>query len=219
MNKKAFKMRKHPFDPSPRGPHPLLRVFCAVELPAEVRERAADHIADLRSRLPDVRAGWERPEKFHVTLKFLGEVEPVSAAALSSASERVARHVQPFDLGLEGAGVFPPRGLPRVLWLGISDTSGGLARLHKRLEDECADAGFPREDRPFHPHLTIARLHKPEGARRLAMLHREKGFALTVFSVQALSVLRSELGPGGSRYTELTRHPLTGQEEPESSAV
>ncbi|HYY58422.1 MAG TPA: RNA 2',3'-cyclic phosphodiesterase [Pyrinomonadaceae bacterium] len=216
MNKKRKKLS---FPPSSLRPHPsslrsppLLRVFCAVELPAEVRGRAADHIADLRSRLPDVRAGWERPEKFHVTLKFLGEVEPVCAAALSSAAERVARGVKPFDLSLEGAGVFPPRGLPRVLWLGITDTSGGLARLHKRLEDECAEAGFPREDRPFHPHLTIARLRVPEGARRLAALHHEKGFAPAVFSVNALSMLRSELGPGGSRYTELARHPLTGPE-------
>lgn len=207
MNKKREKLLSHP---SSLIPPPLLRVFCAVELPASVRERAAAHIADLRSRVPDVRGGWERPEKLHVTLKFLGEIEPARSAELLSAAERAARSVQPFELCLEGAGVFPPRGLPRVLWLGIADTSGALARLQQRLESECAAAGFQREDRPFHPHVTIARLRRPEGARRLGALHREKGFAPAAFSVNSLVVLRSELGPGGSRYTELARHPLTG---------
>jgi 2'-5' RNA ligase len=142
----------------------------------------------------------------------VGEIEPARAAALSSAAERAARGVQPFDLSLEGAGVFPPRGLARILWLGIADTSGALAQLQKRLEEECAAAGFPREDRPFHPHLTVARLRRPEGARSLAALHLEKGFAPAVFSVNALCVLRSVLGPGGSRYTELARHPLKGEQ-------
>ena len=186
-------------------------MFCAVELSAEARERAALHIADLRSRAPDVSAGWERPEKLHITLKFMGEIEQGRVAALSSAAERAARGVPPFDIGIEGVGAFPPRGLPRVLWLGVADTSGVLARLQQRLEDECAGGGFPREDRAFHPHLTIARLRRPRGARFLAALHSEKGFAPAHFCVDALVVLRSELGPGGSRHTELSRHPLGGE--------
>jgi 2'-5' RNA ligase len=94
------------------------------------------------------------------------------------------------------------------LWLGVTDPTGGLAQLQHRLEDECAGCGFPREERPFHPHLTIARLRSPEGARRLAALHKEAGFEATVFSVSELIVLRSELGAGGSRYFEISRHDL-----------
>jgi 2'-5' RNA ligase len=197
--------------PSALIPHPSLRVFCAVELPARVRARAAAHIADLQSRLPDVRAGWERPEKLHITLKFMGEIEQGRAQDLFGAASRAARCVPFFDLRLEGAGSFPPHGSPRVLWLGVADDSGALARLQHLLEDECALCGFAREGRPFRPHLTIARLRRPDGARRLAALHQEKGFEAAEFTVRELVVLRSELGPNGSRYTELSRHPLTGE--------
>jgi RNA 2',3'-cyclic 3'-phosphodiesterase len=189
----------------------LIRLFCAVELPEEVRALAGAHMAELRGRMPDVRAAWERPEKLHVTLKFLGEIARACATELSVAAAAAVRSVSPFDLRVEGAGTFPPRGLARVLWLGVQDAKGALAELQQHLEDECARAGFAREARPFHPHLTIARLRRPEGARRLAELHREKGFSSPAFSVNDLVIIRSELGPGGSRYTELARHALGGQ--------
>jgi len=185
-----------------------MRVFCAVELPAEVRARAAAHIESLRSAMPDARASWDRAEKLHVTIKFLGEIEAARVPALSQAASRAVACVQPFALAIEGAGAFPSKGPPRVLWLGVTDSNGGLARLQGSLEEASTEEGFPREKRPFHPHLTIARLRQPQGARRLAALHRERGFAPAHFQVTELLVIRSELGPGGSRYTEISRHPL-----------
>lgn len=186
------------------------RVFCAIALPPEVRARAAEHIARLRDAVPNVRASWDRAEKLHITLKFLGEIEQGRVEALVRAAARAAESAPGFDLKLEDAGAFPPRGSPRVLWLGVADLSGGLARLHARLEDECAREGFAREERRFHPHLTIARLRSPEGARRLAALHQEMGLEAQYFSVTKLIVMRSELGPGGSRYTELSQQELPG---------
>jgi RNA 2',3'-cyclic 3'-phosphodiesterase len=184
------------------------RVFCAVELPTEARARAAEHIAHLREAMPNVRASWDRAEKLHITLKFLGEIEQSRIEALLRAAARAAASAQGFELSIEGAGAFPPRGLPRVLWLGVSDPSGGLIRLQSRLEDECATASFAREKRPFHPHLTIARLRQPEGARRLAERHQETGFEAVRFTAAELTVMRSELGPGGSRYTAIAQHKL-----------
>jgi 2'-5' RNA ligase len=184
------------------------RVFCAVELPPEVRARAAEHIAHLRKAMPDVRAGWEREEKLHVTLKFLGEIEAQRVAALSNATARATQSAQPFTLALENAGAFPTHGVPRVLWLGIKDASGGLALLQQSLEDECASESFQREERAFHPHLTIARVRAPQGARRLAALHHEMGFPSLEFPVTELVVIRSEMGQGGSRYTAISRHQL-----------
>jgi 2'-5' RNA ligase len=208
MNKKKESPLLHP---SSLMLPPLIRVFCAVELPAEVQERAADHIADLRSRMPQVRAGWAHSERLHITMKFLGEIEQERVDALSGAAARAARTLSPFHFIIEGAGAFPPRGLPRVLWLGVKDDSASLNRLQLNLENECEGAGFAREARPFHPHLTIARLRRPEGARRLAALHQAKGFAPIAVSVNDLIVMRSQLGPGGSRYTELARHRLGTQ--------
>jgi 2'-5' RNA ligase len=183
-------------------------VFCAIELPEEVRARAADRITRLRETLPEARASWERMEKLHITLKFVGEIAPERVEVLSGAATRAAQTIQPFSLKLSGAGAFPPRGIPRILWLGIEDSSGSLTELQSQLADECAAAGFAREERSFHPHLTLARIRAPQSARELAKLHQATVFEPVEFPVTELIVMGSELGPGGSRYTLISRHEL-----------
>src|ERR1041384_5164250 len=185
-----------------------LRVFCAVEIPDGLRSRVAERLRRLRAEFPDVRASWEKPEKLHVTLKFLGDVEPARVEVWSSAAARAVTNLEPFELTIEEPGTFPPHGQPRVLWLGIVDASGRLALMQRALETECAAVGFPRESRAFKPHLTLARVRSPQGARELAAAHRETPFAPQRFQVSELVVMRSELGPGGSRYTPLSRHRL-----------
>ncbi len=184
------------------------RVFCAVALPEEVRARAAAHLARLREAFPKARASWARTDALHITLKFLGEIETARVEDLSGAAARAASGFQSFELAIEGTGTFPPRGMPRVLWLGVTDVSGQLAKLQQRLEEECAAVGFAREMRHFHPHLTIARLRAPADTQGLATLHREMDFERAAFSVQELLVIRSELGAGGSRYTVVSSHML-----------
>ena len=184
------------------------RVFCAVELPPEIRALAAEHVARLRAAVPDARASWPRAENLHLTLKFLGEIARSRVEVLSNAAARAAQNSKAFKLSIEGAGSFPPRGMPRVLWLGVVDSSEGLAQLQSNLEEECVREGFKREERPFHPHLTLARLRAPQHARALVRLHQETGFEAIEFPVTELVVMQSELGPGGSRYTEISRQNL-----------
>lgn len=183
-----------------------LRVFCAVELPEEVREAAAEHVARLRRDFPEARASWPRAASLHVTLKFIGEVEAARVEALSRAAAEAAEGSAPFGLSVEEAGTFPPRGAARVLWLGVRDESGGLARLQRRLEEACEAAGFAREGRAFKPHLTVARLRPSKDAPAISDAHRRRTFGPYSFKVSGLLVMRSELGPGGSRYTPLSRH-------------
>lgn len=188
----------------------LLRLFAAVELSDEARSSAAAHAARLRASLPPgVRIGWEREEKLHLTLKFFGGVEPERAGALSDALARAATNSRPLALTLGAAGVFPTPARPSVLWLGLSDAAGELARLHARLEDECAAANFPREPRPFRPHVTLARVRAAtHETRRLARRHLELAFAPVAFEVSEIVLVSSRLGPGGSVYTPLSRHKL-----------
>ncbi|HEX8846752.1 MAG TPA: RNA 2',3'-cyclic phosphodiesterase [Pyrinomonadaceae bacterium] len=188
--------------------NPLVRVFCAVELSNEARKRAAEHTARLKASVPDARASWVREENLHLTLKFLGEIEEGRVDNLSRAAARAGKLTKAFKLAIEGAGSFPPRGIPRVLWLGVVDSTEGLGQLQRHLEEECSVEGFKREERPFHPHLTLARLRSPQGARTLAELHREAGFEAIEFPITELVVMRSELGAGGSRYTSISRHNL-----------
>ncbi|MDQ3684755.1 MAG: RNA 2',3'-cyclic phosphodiesterase [Acidobacteriota bacterium] len=185
-----------------------LRVFCAVEIPAEVKKRIADHVAFLRPHASDDTARWERAEKLHVTMKFFGEIPRQRIEDLSRAVTRAADFVPPFNLAVRGTGVFPPRVAPRVLWLGVHDDSSGLEKLQAALEGECARVGFTREPRPFHPHLTIARLRSARGAREIAEAHTQNNFQGEEFAVTEVIVMRSELGQGGSKYTVLSRHRL-----------
>lgn len=183
-----------------------IRVFCAVELPAEIRAAVAAHAARLRRVFPDARASWARPESLHITLKFIGEVTATRVETISRAAGAAVEGGRRFRLSIEESGTFPPRGAARVLWLGVQDASGQLARLQQRLEQECASAGFPLEPRAFKPHLTVARLRTPQGAHALSEAHRHTSFGPFHFEVAELLVIRSELGPGGSRYTPLSHH-------------
>jgi RNA 2',3'-cyclic 3'-phosphodiesterase len=181
------------------------RTFCAIELPDEVRARLQDHVRRLREAVPDVSASWSRPQNVHLTLKFFGNVSKEKLAGISEAASRVAHELAPFKIKVGSTGVFRTQ----VLWIGVEDPSGELATLQRRFEEECAREGFAKEDRAYRPHLTIARLRRPEGARKLADAHRQSKFTLTEISVNEFVVFRSQLSPKGSIYTPISKHELS----------
>jgi 2'-5' RNA ligase len=206
-----------------------LRTFIAIELPANVRAKIAEHINRLRRECPDVRASWSREDILHLTLKFLGDVPIERIPALSNAIEQAVQHIPPFDLIVKDCGAFPPHGRPKVLWIGVeagsadilsASSSAGpapsqspspnpqhpLASLHAAIEDRCAAAGFERDARAFHPHLTIARLRDSKGSRALAQRHQELGFDSLSVKVKDVCVMRSVLSSQGSQHTVISRH-------------
>ena len=181
--------------------------------------RVVEHINALRRELPDVRASWLREDNLHLTLKFLGDVPVADIPKLSAAVEAAVRTVRPFELTISGCGAFPPHGRPKVLWIGVlseppavaggstaASQASSLQSLHERIEDELAAPGFPREERPFHPHLTIARLRTPKGGRELSDFHHTLGFAPQSFTVSEAVVFKSELRRQGSKHTPISRH-------------
>ncbi len=186
-------------------------MFCAVELPAEVRIRLQSHIEALRHAHPEARLSWSRPENIHLTLKFFGNVEQNRIPRISVAADRTAKRVSQFVFGVEGSGVFPKPNQPRVLWIGVGDPSGKLTNLQQLLENECAAEGFAKEDRFYRPHLTIARLRSPNGARELGDAHMKLIFPPVKILVSELVVFRSELSSKGSRYTAISRHKFSGE--------
>src|SRR5262245_44882705 len=164
------------------------RVFCAVEIPEDVAARALKHIARLQSESIKAQASWNREGKFHLTLKFLGHIPQAKVVDVSRACEVATKGFEKFEISIGNTGAFPKHGPPRVLWLGVDDSRGKLAELQKRLEDACSKLEFPREDRAFHPHLTLARLRSPQGAKELAQLHREFGFTPATIKISELLV-------------------------------
>ena len=115
----------------------------------------------LRKEVPDAAASWSRVENIHLTLKFFGNVTLDRIPAISAAAARAVAELESFKIGVGNTGVFPRPSRPQVLWIGVSDPSGKLSDLHQRLDKECATEGFPKEDRAYRPHLTLARLRRP----------------------------------------------------------
>ena len=188
-----------------------MRVFIAVDISEEARRLVAERIAFLSARFSDLRVGWDKPEKLHLTVKFLGEIPADKLTQVIAAVENAAKEIEPFSLVLENAGAFPPRGAARVLWLGVKDESRNLSELQKRLEIETERIGFEREQRTFKPHLTIARLKEPGKSRNLTDLHVQTEFPAVDFPVSEIVVYRSDLRPTGSVYTSLAKIGLSGE--------
>ena len=186
------------------------RVFCAVELPAEVRARLEDHVRQLRREVPDAAASWSRVENIHLTLKFFGNVELNRIQKISEAADRAVREFSTFQVVVGGTGVFPRASRPQVLWIGVDDPTEQLATLQQRFENECKSEGFTKEDRAYRPHLTIARLRKPEGARQLADAHLQIKFEPIEVEVKEIVLFRSELSPKGSKYSVIFNRGLSG---------
>jgi 2'-5' RNA ligase len=199
-----------PASPRHRVPlSPLWRVFCAVEIPEKVGALVAMHVRKLQTEFPSVAASWSREGKFHLTLKFFGNVPLARLSDISSAASVATAGISEFKIKIGGAGAFPKHGPPRVLWLGIEDLEGRLSQLQERLEHECVSMGFEREARTFHPHLTLARLRKPEGAKALALAHTRLGFEEVYMTISEVLVIRSELNPKGAKYSQISKHCLS----------
>jgi len=174
-----------------------------VDLPEELR----DALSTCQERLRGTEPGWRwvRPEGVHVTLRFLGEVAESRLQNLSARWRAAAAAGVPAMLEAGGLGTFPPRGRPRVLWVGLRDCSeGSLAALAGDLEREARDAGFPAEERPFSPHLTLARAAADAAPRR----PQAAVPALGSFRAGELTLFRSVPGRGGAVYTALERYPI-----------
>jgi RNA 2',3'-cyclic 3'-phosphodiesterase len=185
-----------------------MRAFIAVDLAPEIKAAVEALVRALRRKGGDV--AWVKPEALHLTLKFLGDIPNEEAGALKALLERIAAGRRPFPLRLKGTGTFPPGGKAntRILWAGIAETPG-LMELQSALEAECEKAGFPREERAFHPHLTLGRVKSRDGLEPvLGELERNREIELGGMSVAALTFYQSFLSPSGPRYEVLARTEL-----------
>ena len=183
-------------------------MFCAFELPEALRSRIDQHSRKVREAVPEAAASWSRPENVHLTMKFFGNVDQAQVPVISAAAARVVQEFSALEIQVGKTGVFPRPSRPQVLWIGIEDGSGSLLRLQQHLEDELAREGFPKENRAFRPHLTIARIRKPQNAERLGQIHLGLPFSAVAVRFDELILFRSELGPKGSKYTAISRHRL-----------
>lgn len=184
-----------------------MRLFIAVELPQQIREQIARIVAQLRQVGADVR--WEETPKLHVTLKFFGNVEQHRLSNITAGLEELACTIVPFDVQYTGIGRFPPKGDPRVLWIGVREGASALQTLAHAIEESMAALGFEREQRAFHPHVTIGRVKGQTHMRSLLRTMESLTFESQPTRVTHIALVKSELKPSGSVYTILQTFEFT----------
>ena len=188
----------------------LIRAFVAIELPAPVLASLTLLQSRLRPRA-ERAARWVSTQGIHLTLKFLGDIPLSSIPGITQAMAKAAAKTSPLSLGLSGAGCFPDLQRPRVVWIGLGGDLSALAGLQRAMETELAVVGCAREDRPFTPHLTLARLRdSATPLERLAISDGVRTLAVppSAFTVDKVLLIRSDLRPDGATYTRLSAVPL-----------
>ena len=185
-----------------------VRCFLAVPLAEPALNDVQHRLATLRERVVQVR--WARPETLHITIHFFGQATDDEAARALAHVSPVASHTAPIDVTLGRLGSFPPRGWPRVLWLGSEQESSGFTTLAHACRAALSDAGFEVERRPFRAHCTLGRPRVPWSSEGRAawMTALSEGAPRCVFTADRLVLYESRPASGGSVYEELAVVPL-----------
>jgi 2'-5' RNA ligase len=183
-----------------------VRLFVALEIPTEVRDRLRALITELRaadSSFSKSQARWVRPENLHVTLKFIGHVDNGKLDAIRAALAEV-RFGSVVEMRFRGLGFFPNSKRPRVFWAGI-DASPNLAPLAGEIDARLKKLGIPSETKEFAPHLTLARFDPPgipEGLSVIAQADVAREFGAT--RTGEFHLFESKTRPTGAEYTRLS---------------
>ena len=189
-----------------------IRTFVAVELSDSIKAHIAADIAQLRQEQID-NMRLVRPEGVHLTLKFLGDIDVNRVSTVADAMTQAAARHAPFSLVHGQPGVFPNANRARVLWIGVEGDLQLLRLLQSDIEEALVAAGFPPEKQRFNPHLTIGRMHH-RASREDRRRATDALAALTLpedrtIAVNAISLMKSTLLPGGAIYDQIVHTELS----------
>ena len=176
-----------------------MRHFIAIDLPDSV-------LAELKPLLHNLPAG--RPsgsEQIHLTLFFLGEIPESDKDAVVAALQGIAS--SSFPLRVEGVGCFPSPHRPRILWAGLSHSASFL-HLKQQIDGALHPLGFLPDKKPFHPHLTLARIKNPHATGIPSFMAQYQNFSTEIFTVDSFHLYSSKLTPKGAIYTKIKSFPL-----------
>lgn len=199
------------------GERDTARLFVAIELPQDILRVIEGIQAQTRENLGEAASllRWSRPESIHITLQFLGETPTARIPSITEALQQACAGAGPFSLEVGGLGAFPNVRRPRVVWVGLGGDTGAAVRLTTSIQEALAPLGFA-PDKPFSPHMTIARVREGNAIGKLAPLSRVlslTGIVLpeeTSFQVSGVSLMQSFMQSGGSVYKQLAHVALVG---------
>lgn len=187
-----------------------MRTFIAIPMPLELHQK----FSELENKLKPISGRsirWVEPAIIHLTLKFLGEANPVQVDGISEILQEIAGYFSTFQIEIKGLGVFPAWNRPRVFWTGLLAPQV-LFDLQKQVDEQTAALGFPSENRPFSPHLTLGRANElipPQLLTSLkeVMIH-EKDRSFGLVPVDRIILFQSILQPSGPVYKPISSHNL-----------
>jgi len=180
----------------------MIRVFIAIIPPMTLQQTMAE-VRQVFQRL-SLSWRWVALDRIHLTLRFLGNVPDASIPSLLQAMEQASQGQTAFPLRAQALGCFPHPARPRVLWVGLDDPLQVLSRLNERLTAVLTPLGFPSEDRPFHPHLTLARIQNMTSSIQLfTILQTYQNRDFGEFFVTRIHLMKSQMRRDGSLYTIL----------------
>ncbi len=187
-----------------------MRCFIAIDISEEIKAQLADLQQELAGSV-DIRKGdvkWVRPEAMHLTLKFLGEIRDADVMEICRIVKEVAGRHRAFDFAVKEVGHFGGRSA-RVLWVGAGQQCEPLSALQQDLEEQLAEAGWPKEARKFSAHLTLCRVRNTKAGTRLAEATGQfRDFDLGAVRAGSVCVYESKLTPQGPIYTCLGNYRL-----------
>jgi 2'-5' RNA ligase len=179
-----------------------IRTFIALELPPSLISLLAKVQENIQTM--GLRAKWVRPDNIHLTLKFLGNINPADIEKIGRAMVDAVSEFETFNLVAAGIGVFPGVNRPRVIWVGLKGQVQLLFAMQRRLEDNLAVLGYKKEKRPFKGHLTLGRFRQNVNRETIRRVLQEFGnLASEEFTVRRVIFYKSDLKPTGAVYSEL----------------
>ena len=188
----------------------MKRIFTAIDISDGARAKCASYVENLKGVFPHLRVGWEKPEKLHFTLKFLGDIDEAQLRNLTEAVAAATGPISIFKIRIAKTGAFPSKRNARILWLGVNDEQANMPKLKEVLESKCFERGLAKENRGFKAHLTIARLREPHKSSELVEKHLSENFVSDEFTVSAVTIYESRLQKSGSIYSIVSKHEFKG---------
>ncbi len=184
-----------------------VRAFISIEVPDDMKLQLQKVQDCIKKGVTGVN--WVRPEGIHLTLKFLGDIDEGMIEKIGESIKKATERSSAFLIRLSGLGVFPNPKFPRVVWVGVKEGAESLKELQRNLEKAMAKLGLPTEDREFKPHLTLGRIKSQERRDELLKAIEElRNFEAGPFEAREISMIKSDLKPGGAVYARLLAVPL-----------
>lgn len=182
------------------------RLFIGISLPQEIQEKLVFLEDELKKFI--LRGRWIKKESLHLTLKFLGYCDSDRVGQIDQKIKEVAQSKDVFTFTLQGLGAFPTLKRARVIWVGVGEGAGQFVDLAESIDSSLEELGFETENRPFHPHITLARLKIPSAIDETHLTKLADQLPQNELKAQSIILFQSKLTPSGAEYSKITENLL-----------